>query len=70
MFWEFPTIGGEVEFDECYTNYAMVDVAAIGFGKKENLIKNHAKKRRFSGVYWVVLLEGMVLEVHSLRLTL
>jgi phosphoribosylformylglycinamidine synthase len=39
-----PTIGGEVEFDECYANYAMVDVAAIGFGKKENLIKNHAKK--------------------------
>ncbi|BDQ31049.1 phosphoribosylformylglycinamidine synthase [Nitrosopumilus zosterae] len=39
-----PTIGGEVEFDECYQNYALVDVAAIGFGKKENLIKNHAKK--------------------------
>jgi len=39
-----PTIGGEVEFDECYENYAMVDVAAIGFGKKEHLIKNHAKK--------------------------
>ncbi|MEX0861510.1 phosphoribosylformylglycinamidine synthase subunit PurL [Nitrosopumilus sp.] len=39
-----PTIGGEVEFDECYQNYALVDVAAIGFGKKENLIKNHATK--------------------------
>ena len=39
-----PTIGGEVEFDECYSNYALVDVAAIGFGKKKNLIKNHAKK--------------------------
>jgi len=39
-----PTIGGEVEFDACYTNYALVDVAAIGFGKKKNLIKNHAKK--------------------------
>ena len=38
-----PTIGGEVEFDECYSNYALVDVAAIGFGKKENLIKNHTK---------------------------
>lgn len=37
-----PTIGGEVEFDRCYTNYALVDVASIGFGKKENLIKNHA----------------------------
>ncbi|MGV7226548.1 MAG: phosphoribosylformylglycinamidine synthase subunit PurL [Nitrosopumilus sp.] len=39
-----PTIGGEVEFDECYENYAMVDVAALGFGKKENLIKNHVEK--------------------------
>ena len=37
-----PTIGGELEFDECYTNYALVDVAAIGFGKKDRLIKNHA----------------------------
>ena len=39
-----PTIGGEIEFDDCYTNYALVDVAAIGFGKKDRLIKNHAKK--------------------------
>ena len=39
-----PTIGGEVEFDDCYQNYALVDVAAVGFGKKENLIKNRAKK--------------------------
>lgn len=37
-----PTIGGEVEFDDCYTNYALVDVASIGFGKKNRLIKNHA----------------------------
>ena len=37
-----PTIGGELEFDDCYTNYALVDVAAIGFGKKDRLIKNHA----------------------------
>jgi phosphoribosylformylglycinamidine synthase len=39
-----PTIGGEVEFDDCYQNYALVDVAAIGYGKKKDLIKNHAKK--------------------------
>ena len=39
-----PTIGGEVEFDDCYKNYALVDVAAIGFGKKDRLIKNHASK--------------------------
>lgn len=38
-----PTIGGEVEFDDCYTDYALVDVAAIGFGKKNRLIKNHAR---------------------------
>ena len=37
-----PTIGGEVEFDVCYKNYAIVDVAAVGFGKKSKLIKNHA----------------------------
>jgi len=37
-----PTIGGEVEFDNCYKGYALVDVAAIGFGKKDRLIKNHA----------------------------
>jgi len=39
-----PTIGGEVEFDDCYKGYALVDVAAIGFGKKDSLIKNHASK--------------------------
>ncbi|MGI0077734.1 MAG: phosphoribosylformylglycinamidine synthase subunit PurL, partial [Nitrosopumilaceae archaeon] len=39
-----PTIGGEIEFDNCYANYALVDVAAIGFGKKDKLIKNRAIK--------------------------
>lgn len=39
-----PTIGGEIEFDQCYANYALVDVAAIGFGKKDRLIKNRANK--------------------------
>ncbi len=39
-----PTVGGEIEFDDCYTDYALVDVASVGFGKKENLIKNHAQK--------------------------
>jgi len=48
-----PTIGGEIEFDACYTNYALVDVASVGFGKKKNLIKNHADE----GDY-VVLLGG------------
>lgn len=48
-----PTVGGEIEFDECFTNYALVDVAAIGFGKKERLIKNRADKDDF-----VVLVGG------------
>ena len=48
-----PTIGGEIEFDDCFTNYALVDVAAIGFGKKENLIKNRSDAGDF-----VVLLGG------------
>ena len=48
-----PTIGGEIEFDKCFTNYALVDVAAIGFGKKANLIRNRAEKGDF-----VVLIGG------------
>ena len=28
-----PTIGGETGFDPCYTGYALVDVAAVGFGQ-------------------------------------
>jgi len=48
-----PTIGGEIEFDKCFKNYALVDVAAIGFGKKEKLIKNRADKDDF-----VVLIGG------------
>ncbi|MGI0027391.1 MAG: phosphoribosylformylglycinamidine synthase subunit PurL [Nitrosopumilaceae archaeon] len=48
-----PTVGGEIEFDKCFTNYALVDVAAIGFGKKEKLIKNRADKDDF-----VVLIGG------------
>lgn len=39
-----PTVGGEVEFDKSYAGYALVDVAAIGFGRKERLIKNTAQK--------------------------
>ncbi|MGI0047822.1 MAG: phosphoribosylformylglycinamidine synthase subunit PurL [Nitrosotalea sp.] len=39
-----PTIGGEIEFDKCFTNYALVDVASVGFGKKERLIQNRADK--------------------------
>ncbi len=48
-----PTIGGEIEFDKCFSHYALVDVAAIGFGKKEKLVKNRANKDDF-----VVLIGG------------
>lgn len=48
-----PTIGGEIEFDDCFKNYALVDVAAIGFGNKNKLIKNRADKDDF-----VVLIGG------------
>lgn len=37
-----PTVGGEVEFDISFSDYCLVDVAAIGFGKKEELIRNGA----------------------------
>ena len=37
-----PTVGGEAEFDECYGGYALVDVAAVGFGRRERLVKNRA----------------------------
>ncbi|MGQ0795897.1 MAG: phosphoribosylformylglycinamidine synthase subunit PurL [Nitrosopumilaceae archaeon] len=48
-----PTVGGEIEFDDCFKNYALVDVAAVGFGKKNKLIKNRADKDDF-----VVLIGG------------
>lgn len=48
-----PTVGGEIEFDDCFRNYALVDVAAVGFGKKNKLIKNRADKDDF-----VVLIGG------------
>ncbi|MDE0091414.1 MAG: phosphoribosylformylglycinamidine synthase subunit PurL [Thaumarchaeota archaeon] len=38
-----PTVGGELEFDDSYAGYAMVDVAAIGFGKRDRLVRNHAE---------------------------
>ncbi len=48
-----PTVGGEIEFDDCFKNYALVDVAAVGFGKKNKLIRNRADKDDF-----VVLIGG------------
>ena len=35
-----PNISGEIEFDESFENYCLVDVASIGFGKKNELVRN------------------------------
>src|SRR5919206_2346914 len=37
-----PTVAGEIEFDASFEDYCLVDVASIGFGKKEDLIVNQA----------------------------
>ncbi|MGD1836661.1 MAG: phosphoribosylformylglycinamidine synthase subunit PurL [Nitrososphaeraceae archaeon] len=35
-----PTVAGEVEFDRSFNDYCLVDVAAIGLGKKNEIIRN------------------------------
>ncbi len=37
-----PTVGGEVEFDPSFEDYCLVDVAAVGFGRREEVIANRA----------------------------
>jgi phosphoribosylformylglycinamidine synthase subunit PurL len=37
-----PTVGGEIEFDPSFEDYCLVDVASIGFGRKEDIITNQA----------------------------
>jgi phosphoribosylformylglycinamidine synthase len=37
-----PTVGGEVEFDPSFEDYCLVDVAALGFGRKEDIVANQA----------------------------
>ncbi len=37
-----PTVGGEVEFDSSFEDYCLVDVASIGFGRKESIVANTA----------------------------
>lgn len=37
-----PTVGGEIEFDHSFDQYCLVDVAAIGYGRKEDVISNTA----------------------------
>ncbi len=38
-----PTVGGEIEFDDSFGNYCLVDVASIGHGKIGDLVKNKVK---------------------------
>jgi len=38
-----PTVGGDIEFDNSFKDYCLVDVAAIGLGKKNQIISNHAQ---------------------------
>ena len=38
-----PTVGGDIEFDNSFRDYCLVDVAAIGLGKKSQIISNHAE---------------------------
>ncbi len=38
-----PTVGGDIEFDNSFKDYCLVDVAAIGLGKKNQIISNHAE---------------------------
>jgi phosphoribosylformylglycinamidine synthase II len=38
-----PTVGGEIEFDSSFQDYCLVDVAAIGFGRKDDIITNEAQ---------------------------
>ncbi len=37
-----PTVGGEIEFDPSFEDYCLVDVASIGFGRKEDVVANQA----------------------------
>jgi phosphoribosylformylglycinamidine synthase subunit PurL len=37
-----PTVGGEVECDKSFREYCLVDVAAIGLGRKDEIIPNEA----------------------------
>ncbi len=39
-----PTVGGEVEFDNSFENYCLVDVASVGIGRKQDIITANADK--------------------------
>jgi phosphoribosylformylglycinamidine synthase len=37
-----PTVAGEIEFDPSFINYCLVDVASIGFGRRDSIVRNRA----------------------------
>lgn len=37
-----PTVGGEIQFDKSFEDYCLVDVAAVGIGKRDKIISNRA----------------------------
>jgi phosphoribosylformylglycinamidine synthase subunit PurL len=37
-----PTVTGEIEFDPSFINYCLVDVASIGFGRRDSIVRNRA----------------------------
>lgn len=45
-----PTVGGEIEFDDSFDNYCLVDVASIGYAKKNDLVLNKS-----SPGDWIIL---------------
>jgi phosphoribosylformylglycinamidine synthase len=39
-----PTVGGEIEFDPCFEDYCLVDVASIGVGRRDQIIANKVEE--------------------------
>lgn len=37
-----PTVAGEIEFDPSFSDYCLVDVASIGFGRRDAIVQNTA----------------------------
>jgi phosphoribosylformylglycinamidine synthase subunit PurL len=37
-----PTVAGEIEFDPSFSDYCLVDVASIGFGRRDSIVRNTA----------------------------
>lgn len=37
-----PTVAGEIEFDPSFTNYCLIDIACIGLGRRDSLVRNSA----------------------------